>query len=133
LAPVKTILGGVGILAVLTYAAMHRPSPAETKPVAHDRFDVAWSDVMQTTGGSVLRKADQERVATSEPVPVQTERIVPPTKIPPVVLVEEERTEDSPRRSRSRKQRHAAVRDVCTRHGMHKVVTRGGKSWRCKK
>jgi len=26
----------------------------------------------------------------------------------------------------------AQVSDVCTRHGMHKVTTRGGKSWRCK-
>jgi hypothetical protein len=23
--------------------------------------------------------------------------------------------------------------DICTRHGMHKEVTRGGKSWRCRK
>jgi hypothetical protein len=23
--------------------------------------------------------------------------------------------------------------DVCTRHGMHKVITRGGRSWRCRR
>lgn len=23
--------------------------------------------------------------------------------------------------------------NLCTRHGMHKVITRGGKSWRCRK
>jgi hypothetical protein len=30
------------------------------------------------------------------------------------------------------RQAKAQVSDVCTRHGMHKVITRGGKSWRCK-
>jgi hypothetical protein len=25
------------------------------------------------------------------------------------------------------------VRDICARHGMHKQVTRGGKSWRCRR
>jgi hypothetical protein len=29
--------------------------------------------------------------------------------------------------------RHQIETDVCTRHGMHKVVTRGGKSWRCRR
>lgn len=24
-------------------------------------------------------------------------------------------------------------RDICTRHGMHKVITRGGRSWRCRR
>jgi hypothetical protein len=24
-------------------------------------------------------------------------------------------------------------RDICTRHGMRKVITRGGKSWRCRR
>ena len=29
---------------------------------------------------------------------------------------------------------HAESRgNVCTRHGMHKVITRGGKSWRCRR
>ena len=28
-------------------------------------------------------------------------------------------------------ERHAPP-DICARHGMHKVVTRGGKSWRCR-
>ena len=23
--------------------------------------------------------------------------------------------------------------DICTRHGMHKVITRGGRSWRCRR
>ena len=23
--------------------------------------------------------------------------------------------------------------NICTRHGMHKVITRGGKSWRCRR
>jgi hypothetical protein len=32
--------------------------------------------------------------------------------------------------SAHRADRHS---DVCTRHGMHRVVTRGGRSWRCKR
>jgi len=27
----------------------------------------------------------------------------------------------------------SVVRDVCTRHGMHKQVTNGGRSWRCRR
>jgi hypothetical protein len=29
--------------------------------------------------------------------------------------------------------RHTTERNVCTRHGMHKQITRGGRSWRCRR
>jgi len=34
--------------------------------------------------------------------------------------------------SRPRAERPRRARNVCTRHGMRKVVTRGGRSWRCR-
>jgi len=32
----------------------------------------------------------------------------------------------------ARAERPRRARNVCTRHGMRKVVTRGGRSWRCR-
>jgi hypothetical protein len=52
---------------------------------------------------------------------------VPPVLVTPSVLV----VQDTDKPPASRHRRQAA--DVCTRHRMHKVVTRGGKSWRCQK
>ncbi len=44
----------------------------------------------------------------------------------------EEPAEDAIWPKLQREAKAQAVSDVCTRHGMHKVITRGGKSWRCK-
>ena len=46
--------------------------------------------------------------------------------VPPVILVQDE---DKPPASRRRRQ----AGDICSRHHRHKVTTRGGKSWRCRK
>ena len=56
-----------------------------------------------------------------------TERVVPdaPAKAPPVAAVEED---EQPVVRRGRRESN-----VCTRHGMQKVITRGGKSWRCRR
>ena len=47
--------------------------------------------------------------------------------MPPVLVVQDE---DKPPASRHRRQ---AATNVCTRHGMRKMITRGGKSWRCQR
>jgi hypothetical protein len=86
-----------------------------------------------------LKKQDRVReiqiarpvVASTEPVPVKTERIVldpPESKVPPVLVVDDEPT--PVKRTRARV---ADRGDVCTRHHMRKVITRGGKSWRCRR
>ena len=51
---------------------------------------------------------EKARVATAEPEP------------PPAAA------------SASRPRRRSVEADLCTRHGLHKVITHGGKSWRCR-
>jgi hypothetical protein len=76
-----------------------------------------------------LPKTDRDAVVVKttavlpEPVMVEAARIRPdaPAKAPPIVLVEEERPA-------ARRRHH----DACARHGLRKVETHGGKSWRCR-
>jgi hypothetical protein len=126
---VKVMLGCVGILTVLAFFATQRiPEPTDpirvdpADPVMEAQFDRAWSDVMVPMA---LKKADMERVRTIPLAkPVTTERVVPDQPV-------EEATEDTPAPRHRRRQKDG--HNVCTRHGMKKVVTRGGKSWRCRK
>ena len=58
-------------------------------------------------------------------VQVRTIPIVPPSP-PPVA---DDPVPAAPRRERAVQKSD----DICTRHAMHKVTTRGGRSWRCRK
>jgi hypothetical protein len=69
--------------------------------------------------------ADAESFAERWPRPLAVESTS--AVMPPVILVQDE---DKPIASRHRRR---AATDICTRHGMQKVITRGGKSWRCRK
>jgi hypothetical protein len=51
---------------------------------------------------------------------------VPLPKPRPEIITIFERSEAKPRRTKR-------GGDVCARHNMHRVVTRGGKSWRCRR
>jgi len=115
-------------LLMVLFALQRIPVPADPITVAvaaEEQFDDAWTDTMQPLA---LRKADLEKTlaTTTEPKPVAAERILldVSTKVPPVIV---SFAEDKPRH-----RRHAEHRDVCPRHGKHKVVTRGGRSWRCR-
>lgn len=46
-----------------------------------------------------------------------------------IVPVQDAEPRERPNRERTSPDRSHA--DICTRHRMHKVITRGGKSWRC--
>lgn len=77
-----------------------------------------------------IRQIDISRPVT-DPIPVVTEHIAPdvPAKVPPVVLTSDE--EDRPA---AHHRRYAeSESNVCTRHHMKKVVTHGGRSWRCRR
>lgn len=80
------------------------------------RFDETWNDAASTV---IFKTA--ARVST-EPKPVQTE-VIAPTAIPPVVVISEEKVTAKPKY-------HHVERNVCQRHGMHKVYR--GRSWRCR-
>jgi hypothetical protein len=138
--PLKATLGASALAALLLTLAIQR-LPGETrmvveKPTIHEaQPDAAWADNFQQ---AVAKKQDRVRVielASTEPKPVATERVVPPdvsAAMPPVVMVQE--PDKPPPRGRRRYAEKVQARgDVCSRHGMHKQVTRGGKSWRCKR
>jgi hypothetical protein len=125
---------------MMVFAIQRLPgeTAAAAPTVEEARFDAAWADTFQT---AVAKKQDRVRqielVSTTDPKPVPTQRIMPdaPATAPPVVLVQEEEEQPAVKR-RSHRIRTASAdteSNVCTRHKMHKVVTRGGKSWRCKR
>ena len=72
----------------------------------------------------IATPASAETFADRWPRPLAVESTS--TVVPPVLVVQDE---DKPPASRHRRQ----AGDICTRHHMHKVVTRGGKSWGCRK
>ena len=139
------MLGGAAIFALMMVFAIQRlpgetiPPPAPVPVQAEARFDAAWSDSFQT---AVAKKQDKvrqiEMAVATDPKLIPTERIMPdaPAKVPPVVLVKEEEERPAVRHRRHHRIRVASVdteSNVCVRHKMHKVYTRGGKSWRCRK
>jgi hypothetical protein len=114
----------------LTFVAIARiPATERIEMQAESRFDAAWADIMP------MKKADRLQlvsVRAPEPTPKHPDTATePPAMMPPLVVVE-----DQPglvRRKHTRASaKYTVASDVCSRHKMRKVVTRGGKSWRCK-
>jgi len=140
---VKAAMGAAAVVALVTVVAVQRSPSAEPKqarivtaPVkvltAPVRFDDAWGDIAT----HALKKADAEVpvrqiaiIKTDEPRVVKTERVLPPAAMPPVMRVE---AEDEVRQVK-RVRYAGGGGDVCSRHKMRKVMTRGGKSWRCRR
>jgi len=80
---------------------------------------------------NIIQRSDKLYV---EPAPavVRTIPIVlappePQSSPPPAPQPRQAATADEPPRRGVQK-----TRDICTRHGMRKVTTRGGRSWRCR-
>lgn len=65
---------------------------------------------------ALLAKAYADRQMVEAPAPVTVVRIDGPQTVGTTVSV----------------RRHHPT-DVCARHGMRKVITRGGRSWRCRR
>jgi hypothetical protein len=128
--PTKIVLAFAAMTSLLTVFAIQR-LPGD------ERIEVPKvADEVQT---SVVKKTDMVRQIdmVAPPVaamskPVVTERIVPeaPVATPPVAATEE----GEQRPAKKSKQVYASAEsNVCTRHNMRKVMTRGGKSWRCRR
>jgi hypothetical protein len=149
----KLGMGAIGVFSLLVIYSASKAITATPPPKSAlaQRFDDAAAD---TAKANALNKGDRERIfrkidmsklaAFEEPKPVATERIMP--HAPPTMAiaaaaplpVTPEVEDDPPPPPRARAKRHAAVThqtptrgDICTRHKLRKIVTRGGKAWRC--
>jgi hypothetical protein len=111
------VFGGSALLALVIALAARTDVPqtvAATESAGQgSQFDDAWNDVASTV---IFKTAAR---FSTEPKPVQTEVITP---IPPVLVVSEEKV--------TKPKQHHVERDICQRHGMHKVYK--GRSWRCR-
>jgi hypothetical protein len=113
----------VGVLGAREPVSEAVSAPVMAQTEFGSRFDLSADD------HPLMKKSDRLAVrAVTEPVPVQTERVVPPSPatMPAVVVVKDE--DDKPVSSR-RKHRGS---DLCGRHNMRKVWV-SSKRWRCRK
>jgi hypothetical protein len=81
------------------------------------KFGERWESVAEL---APLKKQDRLVQPADEPRPVITERVL-------VAPPEDVKTEPRP------PIKPIGEHNICARHGMHKVTTRGGKSWRCRR
>jgi hypothetical protein len=108
-------------LALLVVFAIPR-APAEV-PI-HDK-DAARLDRTRTD------KSDRLRVITVMPEPMS---VLPPVASAVPLLPPLSSAPLSVRLPPAAPTQEADARsDICTRHGLHKVITQGGRSWRCRR
>lgn len=123
------VLALTGIIAAMVSGMRGEPAPSPTvtaavaKPVFAERFEVPDDFPM-------LRKTDRlplPNVITGEPT--QTVATARPDQV-------EKPTEKKPvekPHGRTMTAEREVEHDVCARHHMHKVITHGGRSWRCRR
>jgi hypothetical protein len=136
---VPIAFGIAGGLAMLMIAIQRLPGAERIiveKPTIAERFDAVPVEP--------LKKQDRvielvRPVASNDPVPVKTETIRPDPApaVPKLVALPEDALDETgtePKYSKRMKRTRVAhvESNVCTRHGKRKVITRGGKSWRCR-
>jgi hypothetical protein len=145
---VGVVASGIVSLAGYTHPAVN---PVEQHPVRvamppepvsstrkADRLPEA-SAKPSTEGESQLALFDKRwdrmpTVAQIRVIPLD-DRPAPPPPPLPVVRAERPSPEHEPDLEPKRRHRHEREHrhgDICERHGLHKVITRGGRSWRCR-
>jgi len=104
-------------------------------------FDERWAEMASRDGKKIVPTLRVEPFYTPPTIETATKRdvpvkIAPPMPVPTVPTFEPPpQVEQPPRRERPPKVRRQqnAGGDICARHKLQKIVTRGGKSWRCSK
>jgi hypothetical protein len=120
------IAGALALSGIVTGALTREPTPAPaasspvmTRAVFAERFDLP-------DDFPLLKKQDRLKLVEAAPVPVQTETIATAKSDQPV--------EAKPVPKKKRETRVAtSEHNACTRHHMRKVLSRHGRSWRCRK
>jgi len=85
------------------------------------------------------RVVKTDRILPNPPLPdfgwvTDIKKIDPPVVSPSPVVEKPQQIIEKPQRSRRIRSEDRVTRsEVCSAHGMRKVITNGGKSWRCRK
>jgi hypothetical protein len=123
----KLLTGVVAMSSLLAVFATQRDPPRPPEPVVNPIAE-RWVEPPP-----MPKKTDRLALYVPPPDPAPT-----PVAAIPVATIEPA-TEDDLKQARAEMRHHRAHHhhhhergDVCTRHHMHKVVTHGGKSWRCR-
>ena len=105
-------------------------------------FDERWAEMASRDGKRLVPTLKIEPFYTPPPVTTAAKGDAPPKLarheiVPPVpVRIESEPSRVEPPKRETppkvRRQQNAG-NDICARHKLQKIVTRGGKSWRCSK
>jgi len=114
------------------------------QPPLAQRLDDALSDSVAAAPKGDMRVIQITKQADIESRMVKTERITappppifaapPPAAVPPQPVAQVQEEPPPPVTTRRRMvTRVARGGDICTRHGMRKEITRGGRSWRCRR
>jgi hypothetical protein len=119
----KLAVGAAALWPVLFLLASQRDHPTPPPIVASDTLAERWP-------AEDLPRAD--RLPINPPAPVAEPT---PLALATAADIEQSRAEKPRERHEPARARHkpARERNICTRHGMHKRVTHGGRSWRCRR
>jgi hypothetical protein len=127
LASMVIVVGLLLMLDLRPHPSTELPAIIVTPPAEED-FDIAWRDAAVPIA---LLSASLTMYQTPK-----TDRAPLPVEAPPVlepVVVQASVAEPEPEQLAEPPVRRRHETNVCTRHHMHKVITRGGKSWRCRR
>lgn len=140
--PTATLVILAGIVWVLNPVSApsltfeQRWEPVKQLPPMQDRierpltFEERWEPVRKMPRMLLM----EERDVGPKVVPVRTITIRrEDVELPPVIEAVAEAPLPQARPVQQRRTIRKASLDICQRHGMHKQVTRGGKSWRCRR
>jgi len=113
-----------GIVAAMLTLSREPPAVSATASpaVVKAEFDARWDDAAEP---APLKK--QDRLA----LPVTTERVPVPPRIE--LSVDDATAQIEAKKPVEKTKRHVREHNICTRHKMHKVMIRGGRSWRCRR
>jgi hypothetical protein len=123
----KAVLGAAAMGPLLYLLASGRDPPRPAPAAAVSTLAERWpANMPQATKAD--RLAFLPAPLTATPRDELSRPPEPPAAEPP----------PAPKRAADIRQAHAERRhhresNICTRHGMHKVITRSGRSWRCRR
>ncbi len=122
---------------LLAWAFRSEPKPPRPTPTLSDRLNQIDAEMPLTKKADRLQPEVHavRTIAITQPEPpaeaiaaTAAERLRDVKLTPPP-----EADEPPPRRRKKATETREARGDVCSRHNMRKVTTRGGKSWRCRR